>query len=170
MTKFHIVKAMVFPGVMYGCEELDHKESWVLKNRCFQTVVLEKTLQSPLDSKESKPVNLKGNQPWILIGRTDTEAEALISWPPDVKEPTHQKRPRCWERLRAGGEGSGRWWDGWIASPTQQTWVWANSQRQQRTGKPGMLQFMGSQSRTWLSDWTQLLWLLPHIDGSFYDC
>ena len=63
---------------------LDHKESWVLKNRCFQIVVLEKTLESPLDSK-IKLVNTKGNQPWIFIGRTDAKAEAAILWPPDAK-------------------------------------------------------------------------------------
>ena len=65
--------------------ELDYKEGWVLKNRCFWTVVLEKTLESPLVSKEIKPVNLNGNQPWIFSGRTDAEAEAPILWPPDVK-------------------------------------------------------------------------------------
>ena len=63
--------------------ELDHEEDWVPKHWCFQTVVLEKTLESPLDSKETKPVNPKGNQPWVFIGRTD--AEAPILWPPDVK-------------------------------------------------------------------------------------
>ena len=84
-TKVHLVKAMVFPVVMYGCWELDHKESWVPKNRCFWTVVLEKTLQSPLDCKEIKPVNPKGNQPWIFIERTDAEAEVPILWPPDAK-------------------------------------------------------------------------------------
>ena len=65
--------------------ELGHKEVWVLKNWCFWTVVLEKTLESPLDCKEIKPVNPKGNQPWIFIGRIDAEAEALILWPPDAK-------------------------------------------------------------------------------------
>ena len=65
--------------------ELDHKKGWVLKNWCFHTVVLEKVLESPLDYKEIKPVNPKGNQPWIFIGRTDTEAEASILWPPDEK-------------------------------------------------------------------------------------
>ena len=83
-TKVHLVKAMVFPVVIYGCE-LDYKESWVLKNWCFQTVVLEKTLESPLDCREIKSVNPKGNQPWIFIGRTDAEAEAPILWPHDVK-------------------------------------------------------------------------------------
>ena len=65
--------------------ELVYKESWVPKNWCFRIVVLEKTRESPLDSKKIKPVNPKGNQPWIFIGRTDVEAKALIFWPPDVK-------------------------------------------------------------------------------------
>jgi len=73
--------------------ELDHKESWAPKNWCFQTVMLEKTLESPLDSKEIKPVNPKGNQPWIFIGRTDTKVEAPILWPPDVKSQLFEKDP-----------------------------------------------------------------------------
>ena len=75
---------MVFPVVMYGCE-LDYKESWALKNWCFWTVVLERTLKSPLDSKEIKPVSPKGNQSWIFIARTDAEAEVPILWPLDAK-------------------------------------------------------------------------------------
>ena len=142
-TKVCLVKAMVFPVVMYGCE-LDHKDSWVLKNQCFQTVMLEKTLQSPLDYKEIKPVNLKGNQSWIFIGRTDAEAEVL--WPPDVKSQLIGKDPDwCWERLRAGGKGDDRGRDGWMASPIWWTWVWASSRRWWRTRKPGMLQSMGPQ-------------------------
>ena len=82
LTKVHLVKAMVFPVVMW---ELDHKESWEWKNWCFWTVVLEKTLESPLDYREIKQVNPKGNQSWIFFGRTDAEAEALILWPPYVK-------------------------------------------------------------------------------------
>ena len=77
-TKVCIVKVMVFPIVMYWCESSP-------KNWCFQIVVLEKTLESPLDSKEIKPVRPKGNQPWIFTGRTEAEAEALILWPPDMK-------------------------------------------------------------------------------------
>ena len=73
--------------------ELDHKESWVLKNWCFGTVVLEKTLESPLDSKEIKPVNPKGNQSWIFIGKTDAEAEIPILWPPDTKSQLIEKDP-----------------------------------------------------------------------------
>ena len=81
-TKVCLVKAMVFPVVMW---ELDYKESWALKNWCFWTVVLEKTLESPLDCQEIKPVNPQGNQSWIFIRRTDAEAETLILWSPDVK-------------------------------------------------------------------------------------
>jgi len=73
--------------------ELDHKEGWALKNWYFQTVVLEKTLESPLDCKEIKPVNPKGNQPWIFIGRTDTEVEAPIFWPLDAKSQLIGKDP-----------------------------------------------------------------------------
>ena len=84
-TKVHLVKAMVFPIVMYGMWELDYKESWALKNWCFGIVVLEKTLESPLDCKEIQPVHPKGNQSWIFIGRTDAVAEIPILWLPDVK-------------------------------------------------------------------------------------
>ena len=89
--------------------------------------VLEKTLESPLDCKEVKPVNPKGNQLWIFIGRTDAEAETpntLANW---CKELTHWKRPWGWARLKPGGEGDDRGWDDWMASLTWWTWVWATS-------------------------------------------
>ena len=91
-TKVHIVKAIVFPVVVYRCESWTIKkaESW---NWCLQTIVLEKTLESHLDSKKIKPVNPKGNQPWIFIGRTDAEAEAPILWPPDVMSQLIGKDP-----------------------------------------------------------------------------
>ena len=135
--------------------ELDYKESWAPKNWCFWTVVLEKTLGSPLDSKVIKPVHPKGNQSWIFIGRIDAEAE-IQYFGHLMQELTHWKRPWCWERLKAGREGDDRGWDGWIASPTQWTWVWAISGSWWWTGKPGMLQSMASQSQTWLSNWTEL--------------
>ena len=103
-TKVHLVKAMVFPVVMYGCD-LDYKVSWALKNWCFWTVVLEKTLASPLDSKEIQPVHPKGNQSWIFIGRTDVEAETPILWPPDVKNWLIGKGPdprKDWRREEKG--------------------------------------------------------------------
>ena len=83
---------MVFPEDMYRYE-LDHREGWAPKNWCFWTVVLEKTLDSPLDSKEIQPISIKGDQPWIFIGRTDAEAEAPISWLPDVKSQLIRKDP-----------------------------------------------------------------------------
>ena len=119
--------------------ELDYKESWVLKNWCLWTVVLEKTLEIPLDCKEIQPVHPKGDQSWVFIGRTDAEAETLILWPSDghlisftllyilFQWLTHWKRPWCWERLKAGGEGNDRGWDDWVASSTQWTWVWVSS-------------------------------------------
>ena len=88
-AKVRLVKVIVFLVVIYGCMdvwmwELDYKESWALKNWCFWTVVLGKTLESPLDCKVIQLVHPKGNQPWIFIGRTDADAEAPILWPPDV--------------------------------------------------------------------------------------
>ena len=97
--------------------ELDYKESWALKNWCFWTVVLEKTLESPLDCKEIQPVHPKGNQDWCWRWNSKT----LATW---CEELTHLKRPWCWERLKAGGEVDDRRWDGWMASLTQWTWVW----------------------------------------------
>ena len=138
LTKVHIVKAIVFPVVMYRCESWTIKRSWAPKNWCFWTVVLEKTLESPLDCKEIKAVHPKGFQSWIFTGRTD--ADAVATW---CEELTHLKRPWCWERLKAGGEGGDRGWDGWMTSQTQWMWVWASSGSWCRTGKPGVLQSMG---------------------------
>ena len=94
-TKIHIVKAMALPAVMYRCENwIIKKAGWVPKSWCFQIVVLEKTLESPLDCKEIRLVNPKGNQPWIFIGRTDVEAEAsTVLWPPDAKSQLTGKHP-----------------------------------------------------------------------------
>ena len=86
--------------------ELDYKESWALKNWCFWTVVLEKTLESPLDSKDIHPVYPKGNQSWIFIGRTDAEAEALILWPPDTKNWLIGKYLDAWKGRRREQKGT----------------------------------------------------------------
>ena len=126
--------------------ELDCKESWVPKNWCFWTVVLEKTLGTLLDCKEIKSVNPNGNESWIFIGRTEAEAAAPILWPSDVKNWLTGKDPDARKRLKAGGKHDGREWDGWMASPTGRTWVWAISGSWWWTGKPGVLQSMGSQS------------------------
>ena len=147
--------------------ELDCKESRAPKNWCFWTVVLEKTLESPLDSKEIQPVHPKGNQSWIFIGRTDAETETPIIWPA-WWELTHLKGLWCWERLKAGEEGDDRGWDSWMASPTQWTWVWVGSGSWWWTGKPSVLQFMGWQrvGHNWATElnWTYLL--LIYVSGS----
>ena len=130
--------------------ELRHKEGWVLKNWCSPTVVLEETPESPLDSKEIKPVNPKENQPYSLEGlMLSWSSNTLATW---CEEPTHWERPWCWKRLKTGGEEGDRGWGGWMASLTQWTWVWANSGRQWRTAKPGMLPW-SAKSWTWLNDW-----------------
>ena len=105
LTKVQIVKTIVFPVVMYGCE-LDHKEGWDLKNSCFWTVLLEKTLESPLDCKEIKPVNLKGNQSWIFTGRTDAKAEAPILWPRNEKNWLIGKDPDAGKDRRQKEKGT----------------------------------------------------------------
>ena len=115
-------------------------------------------LKSPLDCKEIQPVHPQGNQPWIFIGRTDAEAETpvlLVTW---CKELTHLKSPWCWERLKAGGEGDEGGWDGWMASPTWQTWDWINSWSCWWTGRPEVLQSMGSQG-VWHEWATELDWI-----------
>ena len=136
--------------------ELDYKESWLPKNWCFWPVVLEKILESPLDSKEIKPVHPKGNQSWILIGRTDAEAETPIVWPPDVKHWGIWKTLML-GKIEGGREGDDKGWDGWMASPTGWTWVWESSRSWRWTGRPGLLQSMGSQRVR--HDWaTELNW------------
>ena len=131
-----------FPSSHVWMWELDYKYK-ALKNWFFWTVVLEKTLESSSDCKEIQPVHPKGDQSWVFIGRTDVEAETQffghLMWRADSL-----KRPWCWERLKAGG-GDNRGWDGWMASPTQWTRVWVNSGSWWWTGRPGVLQFMGSQ-------------------------
>ena len=124
---------------------------------------VEKTLKSPLDCKEIKPVNPKGNQPWILTGRTHAEAEAPILWPPDAKSWLIRKDPDAVKDWRVGREGKDRGWDGWMASPTQRTWVWVKFGSWQWIGRPGMLQSMGvAKSRARLSSWTD--WLTDKIE------
>ena len=123
--------------------ELDYKESWALKNWCFWTVVLEKTLENPLDFKEIQPVYSKGNQSWILIGTIDAEVETPILWAPDAKNWFTRKDPDAGKDWR--WEGANRGWRGWMASLTQWTWVWVSSGSWWWTGKPGVLQSMGSQ-------------------------
>ena len=135
--------------------ELDYKESWGPKNWGFWTVVLERTLESPLGSKEIQPVYPKGNQSWRFIGRTDAEAEVPILWPPDAKGWLIRKGPDARKDSRQEEEGMTEdetvgWHhqfdeDGWMASPTRWTWVWASTRRWWRPGKLDLLQSLGSQ-------------------------
>ena len=170
---------MVFPLVMYGSETwtIEKDERWKIDAYelwCWKRL---------LDCKEIQPVSPKGSQSWIFIGRTDAEAASLantlaIWW----EELTHWKRPWCWERLKAGREGDDRGWDGGMASPTQWTWVWAISGSWWWTGKPSVMQSMGSQRVR--HDWeTELKWWVANfcdtgsklkfkqwrMKGSFYD-
>ena len=159
LTKVHIYsQSYGFSSSHLWMWELDHKKGLALKNW--------ETLERPLDFK-IKLVNPKGNQPWILIRRTDAEADAPILWPLDWK------RPWCWERLKAEGEVGNREWDGWMVSLIQWTWTWANFRRWWRTGRPGMLQSMGSQrvrcnletEQQWLTE----LWFESSLHIKAYD-
>ena len=107
--------------------QLCYKESWVLKNWCFWTLVLEKTFESPLDCKEIQPVHLKGNHPWVFTWRTDVEAETPVLWPPDVKNWLIWKDPDAGKDWRQEEKGTTEGRDGWIASLTQWTLVWVKS-------------------------------------------
>ena len=164
----HYIVSIGLSGQGYGFSssyvwmwELDYKESWAPKNWCFWTVVLEKILESPLDCKE---IYWKD---WCWSWNSNT----LAIW---CQELTHWKRPWCWERLRAGGEGDDGGWDGWMASLTQWIWVWVNSGSWWWTGRPGMLQFMGSRRvrHNWATelDWTEhstALWYTMGISAVY---
>ena len=135
---------------------MDHKEGWLPKNWYFLTVVLEKTLERPLGSKEVKPVNPKGIQPWIFIGRTDDETETAVLWLPGAKNWLIWKDPDAGKDWRHEEKGTTEFeMVGW--PPTRWTWVWVSSVSWRWTGKPGVLQSMGSQRVR--DDWpTELNW------------
>ena len=139
--------------------ELDYKESWVLKRWCFWTVVLEKTLESPLGCKEIQPINPKGNESWLFIGRTDTKAESFGH----LMRRTDWERSWCWERLKAGGGDGDRRQEGWMVSPTQWTSIWVSSGSWWWTGKPVMLQSLGLQRVG--DNWgTELNWINNNVE------
>ena len=135
-TNVHIVKAMVFPVVVYGCESWTIKKSWTPKNWCFWTVVLKKTLESPLEARRSnqsilKETNLKYSLEGLML---KLQYFGQIMWRANSLEKTVTLR-KIEGRRRWGHRG----WDDWMASSTQWTWVWANSWRQWRTGESGVL-------------------------------
>ena len=128
---------------MYGCGSWTIKKAESRKIDAFELCVGEDSWES-LWLQGDQPVHPKWEQSWVFIDRTIVEAKTPILWPPDVKN-WHLKRPWCWERLKAGGQGGDRGWDGWMASPTQWAWVWVSSGNWWWTGRPGVLQSMGSQ-------------------------
>ena len=153
-TKVHLVKAMVFLAVVWMWE-LDCKESWALKNWCFWTVMLGKTLESSLDCKEIQLVHPTGNQSWIFIGRTDAEAETPILWTPDVKNCLIWKDPDAGKDGRQEEKGT-----------TEDEMVgwhhWLNGHEFEYTLGVGGGQRGHGISKSWtqLSDWTELNWMI----------
>ena len=156
-TNIHLVKAIVFPVVMYRCESgtikkakhwsIDAFELW-----CWRRLlkVLARLSKQPVLKEISPEYSLED---WCW----NWNSNILATW---CEELTHLKRFWCWERLKAGAEGDDRGWDGWMASPTQWTWVWVNSRSWWWTGRPGVLRFMGSQrvGYDWVTElnWTEL--------------
>ena len=141
---------------MYGCESWTIKKAEHWRIDAFELWCWKRLLRVPWTARRSNQSILNE----MFIGRTDIEAEAPIFWPPDAKS-WHLKRPWCWERLRAGGEGDDRGWGGWMAPPTRWTWVWVNSGNWWWTERLGVLWFMGSQrvrhDRATELSWTELI-------------
>ena len=135
--------------------ELDYKESWAQKNWCFWSVVSEKTLESPLESRWFKQSILKEISPGCSLEGLMLKLK-LQNFGHLMQRAESLEKTWCWERLRAGGEGAEKGWDGWMAPSTQWTWVWVDSRSWWWTGRPGMLQFMGSQrvGQDWATELT----------------
>ena len=156
-TKICLVKAMVFPVVMCGCERWTIKkvEHWRIDN--FELWFLRRLLRVPWTSRRSNQSILQEISPGCSFEglMLKLKLQYFGHW---CEELTHWKRLWCWERLKAEGEVEDRGWDGGMASPTQWTWIWENSRGWQWTGRPGMLQSMGSQRVR--HDWvTELSWI-----------
>ena len=130
-----------FPSSQVWLWELDYKESWAPKSWLFELWFWRILSRVPWSARRSNQ-SILGNQSWIFIGRTDAEAETPLLWPPDVKKTDSFGKTLMLERLKAGEEQDNRGWDGWMASLTRWTWVWASSGSLWWTGKPGMLRSM----------------------------
>ena len=162
LTKVRLVKAVVFPVVMYGCESWTVKKAEHRRTDAFELWCWRRLLRVPWTARRSNQSILEIN-PGISLEGMMLKLKLQYSghW---CKELTHWENLWCWEWLGAGGEGDDRGWDGWMASMTRWTWVWVNSGRWWWTGRPGMLWFMGSQSfgHDWVTElnWTELNYIL----------
>ena len=150
-TKVHLVKAMVFPVVMYGYESWTIKKAERQRIDAFELWCWRRLLRIPWTARRSNQSMLKEISPEYSLEGLMLKLK-LQYFGHQCEELTHWKRLWCWGRLKVGGEGDDKGWDGWMASPTQWTWVWVSSRSWWWTGKPGVLQYMGSQ-RVGL-DWT----------------
>ena len=153
LTKVGIVKAMVFPVVMYGCDSWTIKKALCQRMDAFELWCWRRLLRVPWTARRSNQSIFKETNPaYSLEGlMLKLKLQYFGHW---CEELTHSKRPWCWTRLKAEGEGDDRGWEGWMASPTQWTWVWASFRSWWWTGKPGMLQSMGSQGvrQNWVTE------------------
>ena len=162
LTRVHLVKAMVFPVVVYGCESWTIKKAEHQRIDAFELWCSRRLLRVPWTTSRSNQSILKEISPeYSLEGLSwSWNSNTLATW---WEELTHWKRPWCWGRLKTGGEEDDRGWDGWMASLTLWTRVWVSSGNWWWTGRPVVLQSMGSQSQTWLGDWTELNVLLGSL-------
>ena len=167
-TKVHLVRAMVFPVVTYRCESCTIKKAEHQRIDAFELWCRRRLLRVPWTARRSNQSILKETvlgvhwKAWCWSW--NSQYFGHLKWRADSLEKTLMLG-----KMRAGGEGEDRGWDSWMASLTQWTWVWVNSGSWRWTGSPGVLRFMGLQSRTWLSDWTDLydvegvLMLIAHL-------
>ena len=159
-TKVHLVKAMVFPVVMCGCESWTIKKAEHWRIDAFELWYWRRLLRVPWTARRSNHSNLKEISPGCSLEglMLKLNSNHLATW---CEEQTHLKRSWCWETLKAGGEGDDRGWDGWMASPTQWTWVWVKSGSWWWTGRPGVLRYMGLQrvGHDWVTElnWTDVV-------------
>ena len=144
LTNLHLVKAIVFPGVMYGCESWTIQKAECQSIDAFELWCWRKLLRVPWTARKSNQSILKKISPEYSLEEKMLKLK-LQYFGHLSEELTHWKRPWCWERLKVGGEGDNIGWDGWMASPTQWTWVWVNCGNWWWTGRSGMLQSMRSQ-------------------------
>ena len=159
LTKVRLVKAMVFPVVMYGCESWTVKKAECRRSDAFELWCWRRLLRVPWTARRSNQSILKEISPGCSL--EGMMLRLKLQYFGHLMEKTHWKRLWCWEGLGAGGEGDDRGWDGWMASLIRWTWVWVNSRSWWWTGRPGMLRFMGSQRVG--HDWvTELKWCTIH--------